>query len=58
MTRKQLLEDLFFAAKKYLLSCGRNISTSEMVATKLVNEVIKRNTSDKDIKRLRDIFIY
>lgn len=58
MTRKQLLEDLFLAAKKYLLSCGRNISTSEMVATKLVNEVIKRNTSDKDIKRLRDIFIY
>lgn len=57
MTRKQLLEDLFFAAKKYLLSCGRNMSTAEMVATKLVNEAIKRDLSDKDIKRTRDIFL-
>ena len=53
----KMYEDLFFAVKHYLLECGRNVSTAEMVATKLVNEAVKRNATEEDIKRLRDIFI-
>lgn len=52
-----MYEDLFFAVKHYLLECGRNVSTAEIVATKLVNEAVKRNATEEDIKRLRDIFL-
>lgn len=52
-----MYEDLFFAVKHYLLECGRNVSTAEMVATKLVNEAVKRNATEEDIKRLRNIFL-
>lgn len=44
-TRNDELQDLFFAVKKHLLSCGRNLSTSMMIA------------SIEDIQAMRDVFL-
>ena len=57
MTRKQALEDLFFAVKKHLLNCGRNLSTSMMIASKVVEDAEKQNTSIEDIRAMRDVFL-
>ena len=57
MTRKQALEDLFFAVKKHLLSCGRNLSTSMMIASKVVEDAEKQNASIEDIRAMRDVFL-
>nr|DAU50013.1 MAG TPA: FRUCTOSE-LIKE PHOSPHOTRANSFERASE ENZYME IIB COMPONENT, EIIB(fruc), alpha/beta, phosphoryl group [Caudoviricetes sp.] len=56
-TRNDELQDLFFAVKKHLLSCGRNLSTSLMVATKVIEDVEKHNTSIEDIRAMRDVFL-
>lgn len=40
-TRKDELQDLFTAVKRHLLLTGRTISTSEMIASKLVKEAKK-----------------
>lgn len=56
-TRKDELQDLFLAVKKYLLGCGRNLSTSMFVATKVVKEAEKNKTTIKDIQAMRDIFL-
>lgn len=56
-TRKDELQDLFLAIKKYLLSCGRNLSTSIFVATEIVKEAEKHKTTIKDIQAMRDIFL-
>lgn len=52
-----MYEDLFFAVKYYLVNEGRSEEVAADVATKLVNEAVKRNASEEDIKRLRDIFL-
>lgn len=57
MTRKQALEDLFFAVKKHLLNCGRNLSTSMMIASKVVEDAEKQNASIEDIRAMRDVFL-
>lgn len=57
MTRKQALEDLFFAVKKHLLKCGRNLSTSMMIASKVVEDAEKQNASIEDIRAMRDVFL-
>lgn len=56
-TRNDELQDLFFAVKKHLLSCGRNLSTSMMIASKCVEDVEKQNASIEDIRAMRDIFL-
>lgn len=55
MTRKQALEDLFLAVKRHLLNSGRNLTTSIMVAEKVMHEA--KDESIEDIKKLRDVFI-
>lgn len=57
MTRKQAIEDLFFAVKKHLLNSGRTLSTSMMIATKVVEDAEKQNASIEDIKAMRDVFL-
>lgn len=57
MTRKQALEDLFFAVKKHLLNCGRNLSTSMMIASKVVEDAEKQNASIEDVLAMRDVFL-
>lgn len=56
-TRKDELQDLFLAVKKHLLGCGRNLSTSMFIATKVVEDVEKNKTTIKDIQAMRDIFL-
>lgn len=56
-TRKDELQDLFLAVKKHLLGCGRNLSTSIFIATKLVEEVEENKTTIKDIQTMRNIFL-
>lgn len=56
-TRKDELQDLFTAVKRHLLLTGRTISTSEMIASKLVKESEKCNTSIEDIRKIRDLFL-
>ena len=56
-TRKDELQDLFLAVKKYLLGFGRNLSTSIFIATKLVEEVEENKTTIKDIQAMRNIFL-
>lgn len=56
-TRKDELQDLFTAVKRHLLLTGRTISTSEMIATKLVKEAEKCNTSIEDIRKIRNMFL-
>lgn len=36
-----MYEDLFFAVKRHLLQCGRNLTTSTMIASKVVDVVKK-----------------
>ena len=55
MTKKQALEDLFFAVKRHLLQSGRNVSTACMVADKVVSEA--QEASIEDIIKLRNVFI-
>lgn len=55
--RKDELQDLFMAVKRHLLLTGRTISTSEMIATKLVKEAEKCNASIEDIRKIRDMFL-
>lgn len=55
MTRKQALEDLFLAVKRHLLNSGRNLTTSIMIAEKVMHEA--KDESIEDIKKLRDVFI-
>lgn len=56
-TRKDELQDLFMSVKRHLLLTGRTISTSEMIATKLVKEAEKCDTSIEDIRKIRDMFL-
>lgn len=56
-TRNDELQDLFFAVKKHLLNCGRNLSTSMMIASKVVEDAEKQNTSIEDIRAMRDVFL-
>lgn len=56
-TRNDELQDLFFAVKKHLLSCGRNLSTSMMIASKVVEDAEKQNASIEDIQAMRDVFL-
>lgn len=56
-TRKDELQDLFMSVKRHLLLTGRTISTSEMIATKLVKEAEKCNASIEDICKIRDMFL-
>lgn len=56
-TRNDELQDLFFAVKEHLLSRGRNLSTSLMVATEVIEDVEKHNTSIENIRAIRDIFL-
>ena len=56
-TRKDELQDLFLAVKKHLLGCGRNLSTSMFIATKVVEDVEKNKITIKDIQAMRDIFL-
>ena len=55
MNRQQALEDLFLAVRKHLLNCGRNVSTAELVATKVVNDAEKSKI--EDIRKMRDVFL-
>lgn len=56
-TRNDELQDLFLAVKKHLLNCGRNLSTSMMIASKVVEDAEKQNTSIEDIRAMRDVFL-
>lgn len=56
-TRNDELQDLFFAVKKHLLSCGRNLSTSMMIASKVFEDAEKQNASIEDIRAMRDVFL-
>ena len=56
-TRNDELQDLFFAVKKHLLSCGRNLSTSMMISSKVVEDAEKQNASIEDIRAMRDVFL-
>lgn len=56
-TKKDELQDLFMAVKRHLLLTDRTISTSEMIATKLVKEAEKCDTSIEDIRKIRDMFL-
>lgn len=58
MTRRQALEDLFLAVKKYLLNKG----VSEKTAFEVSKQVWNKAADNKDltvegIKRLRDVFL-
>lgn len=55
MTRQQALEDLFFAVKRHLLQCGRNVSTAIIIADKVVSEA--QDASVEDIIKMRNAFI-
>lgn len=58
MTRRQALEDLFLAVRKYLINKGRSEQAAHIVATKMWNKVADNNEMTiKDINRIRDIFI-
>lgn len=58
MTRRQALEDLFLAVRKYLINEGRSEQGAHIVATKMWNKVADNNEMTvKDINRIRDIFI-
>lgn len=58
MTRRQALENLFLAVRKYLINKGRSEQTAHIVATKMWNKVADNNEMTvKDINRIRDIFI-
>lgn len=57
MTKQQALEDLFFAVKKHLLDCGRTLSTSIVIATKVVEDTEKLNMTIEDIRAMRDVFL-
>lgn len=45
-----MYEDLFFAVKKHLLNCGRNLTTATMVASKVVEDAKKRTQALKMLK--------
>lgn len=53
-----MYEDLFFAVKRHLLQCGRNLTTATMIASKVVEDAQKANMSVEDVRKLRDVFIY
>lgn len=58
MTRRQALEDLFLAVRKYLINEGRSEQTSKIVATAMYNKCADNDKMTvKDIKRVRDIFL-
>lgn len=52
-----MYEDLFFAVKRHLLQCGRNLTTATMIASKVVEDAKKANMSVEDVRKLRDVFI-
>lgn len=52
-----MYEDLFFAVKRQLLQCGRNLTTATMIASKVVKDAKKANMSVEDVRKLRDVFI-
>lgn len=52
-----MYEDLFFAVKRHLLQCGRNLTTATMIASKVVEDAKKANASVEDVRKLRDLFI-
>lgn len=57
MTRQQMIEDFYFAVKRYLVNEGRSEEIAADVATKAVAQIQKLNVSIEDIKRMRDVFI-
>ena len=58
MTRRQALEDLFLAVKKYLINEGRSEQTAHIVATAMWNKCADNDKMTvKDINRVRDIFL-
>lgn len=58
MTRRQALEDLFLAVRKYLINEGRSEQTAHIVATAMWNKCADNDKMTvKDIKRVRDIFL-
>lgn len=52
-----MYEDLFFAVKRHLLQCGRDLTTSIKMASKFVEDTKKANMSVEDVRKLRDVFI-
>ena len=58
MTRRQALEDLFLAVRKYLINEGRGEQAAHTVATAMWNKCADNDKMTiKDIKRIRDIFL-
>lgn len=57
LKRQQALEDLFLAARKHLLNCGRTTGVANMVASKVWDDAVKANLSIEDIKSMRDVFL-
>ena len=55
MTKQTALEDLFYAVKRHLLQCGRNVSTAMMIADKVVCEA--QDASVEDIIKMRNVFL-
>ncbi len=51
------LEDLYFAVKRYLVNEGREESIAKIVATKFVDEAIKKDLTKEDVIKLRDEFL-
>lgn len=48
-----MYEDLFFAVKRHLFQCGRNLTTSTMIASKVVEDAKKANMSVEDVKKIK-----
>lgn len=51
------LEDLYFAVKRYLINEGREESIAKIVATKFVDEAIKKDLTKEEIIKLRNEFL-
>lgn len=55
MNRKQALEDLFLAVKRYLVKRGRSQQVSIIVADKVTAKA--KDASIEDIRALRNVFL-
>lgn len=56
-TRKDELQDLFYAIKNYLLKNGRTQQAAMLVAANVLYKVERKNISIEDIQTMRDVFL-
>lgn len=55
-TRKDELQDLYYAIKQYMLKNGRPLETAMTIAAVAVGKVEQKKITIKDIRAMRDVF--